>query len=48
MADVEQEKPRCSECGNHLQKIQELMDTRTGKVVRVFKCTGCGKLRWED
>jgi len=46
--DAEQEKSRCPECGNRLRKLHELIDTHTGKVVRVFKCTKCDKLRWED
>lgn len=37
----------CNACGKRLRQLQSLLDTTTGKTVRIFECV-CGEQIWSE
>lgn len=37
----------CDACGKRMRQLQSLLDTTTGKTVRIFKCE-CGEQIWSE
>lgn len=38
----------CQHCGGYLLRADSFLHIATGKTIRVFKCTDCKKLTWDD
>jgi hypothetical protein len=38
----------CQHCDGRLVRVQSYLDTRSGRTVRIFNCTGCQKLAWDN
>lgn len=38
----------CPHCDGRLLRVQSYLDPRSGKTVRIFKCTDCKKLVWDE
>jgi DNA-directed RNA polymerase subunit M/transcription elongation factor TFIIS len=39
--------PTCSRCGG-VSAAFAILDTRNGKVYRLFRCTSCGNTTWTE
>ncbi|MGY3410006.1 hypothetical protein ACVWZV_006119 [Bradyrhizobium sp. GM5.1] len=37
----------CNACGKRMRQLHSLLDTTTGKTVRIFKCE-CGEQMWSE
>lgn len=38
----------CRFCGENRQLIKTMIDSRTGNVIHLFRCSTCGEQNWED
>ena len=44
---AQDQRPRCSACAAFPRLAQTILDTRTGKTVRLYQCQ-CGERIWDD
>jgi uncharacterized protein YlaI len=40
--------PRCPTCAGPSRLIMTMLDTKTGKPIRLYKCQKCGQRVWDD
>jgi hypothetical protein len=40
--------PSCRTCAAPSRLIMTMLDTRTGKPIRLYKCQNCGQRIWDD
>jgi hypothetical protein len=44
-AEEAREAPRCSRCDAQPRLVRQMLDSRSGKTIRMFKCA-CGAQSW--
>ena len=50
-ASLQPQQPQftaCPDCNGSLFRVQSFVDTSKNKPVRIYKCTDCQKLVWDD